>query len=186
MEERNIIVLDVETTGFISDYNKIIEIAAVVFTPEGKLINRFHEFVNPMKKIPKRIVELTGITDQKVRYCRPEKSVLLDFEEFMVDNGVKVVMAYNGKTFDLPFLKNRYKNNYMKWNETYAIYDPLMYVRRLRKKGVLDIPNARQPTVAKFFGIDYVAHTALEDTEALFKIYKKLEVMLDESERIPA
>ena len=63
---KKVIFFDLETTGFSSKNDKIIEIGAVKIR-EGKVIDRFSEFVNPEINIPYKIIELTGITDDMVK-----------------------------------------------------------------------------------------------------------------------
>jgi DNA polymerase III epsilon subunit-like protein len=50
----------------------------------------------------------------------------------------------------------------------------LTLARRLSKEGKIEVPNHKQPTLANFYGIDYRAHSAIEDVKALIKIYEKM------------
>jgi len=55
-------IIDIETTGGNSKTDKITEIAIVVF--DGKnIINQYSTLINPERKIPKFITEITGIDD---------------------------------------------------------------------------------------------------------------------------
>ena len=51
------VVFDLETTGFSSKNDKIIEIGAVKIK-KGLVVDRFSEFVNPEMRIPYNITEL--------------------------------------------------------------------------------------------------------------------------------
>ena len=75
------VVFDIETTGFSSVKNKIIEIGAVR-VEEGKIVSRFSEFVNPKVPIPFKIEQLTGINDQMVMEAPEISEVLPRFLEF--------------------------------------------------------------------------------------------------------
>ena len=60
------VVFDIETTGLDKNKCKIIEIGAVKIL-NGEIIDRWSSFVNPNTSIPKKITELTSITDSMVR-----------------------------------------------------------------------------------------------------------------------
>ncbi len=59
------VVFDIETTGFSSSRNRIIEIGAVKVI-DGKIKDKFSAFVNPDVPIPFEIEQLTGINDSMV------------------------------------------------------------------------------------------------------------------------
>ena len=64
------VVFDIETTGFSAMKDKIIEIGAVR-VEDGKITDRFSQFVNPQIPIPFRIQQLTSINDLLlIRSCR--------------------------------------------------------------------------------------------------------------------
>ena len=59
------ISIDVETTGLDSKNDKIIEISAVKFS-NNKVVDKFTKLINPEKKIPSFIQNLTGIKNEHV------------------------------------------------------------------------------------------------------------------------
>ncbi len=153
-----------------------MEIAAIVYdTDTNEEIDSFHEYIKPNKRIPAAVVELTGITDAKVANCRTEVQVLMDFAEWFTLCGAAKVVGHNCKAFDLSFLAARcekYKIHFAT-NEM-EIVDTLTLARQLNKEGKIDTENCKQPTLAEFFGIEYEAHSAIEDVRALIKIYAKM------------
>ena len=60
------VVLDLEMTGLSAKTDQIIEIGAIKIK-DNVVVDSFGGLVNPSSKIPTRVVELTGITDDMVR-----------------------------------------------------------------------------------------------------------------------
>jgi len=52
--------------------------------------------------------------------------------------------------------------------------DTLKIARQLSKEGKIKVANHKQTTIAKFYNIDYIAHSAIEDVLANMKIYNKM------------
>lgn len=116
------VVLDIETVGFkpivSGDECKkgIIEIAAVKLK-NGMIIDKFHSFVNPDQKIPKKITELTGITDEDVKYAPKTNTALWAFSVFVED---AVLVAHNAQ-FDIEtWLKPLMDERFIKFNNEYV------------------------------------------------------------------
>lgn len=79
------VCLDIETTGLSPKKGaKIIEIGAVKII-NGKLKDKFSVLINPEQKIPKKIEELTGITNDDVKDKDVYGKVLPKFYEFIGD-----------------------------------------------------------------------------------------------------
>ncbi|MBP3678237.1 MAG: PHP domain-containing protein, partial [Agathobacter sp.] len=85
------VVFDIETTGFSPDVNHIIEIGAVK-VENGKIVDRFSSFVNPLVPIPYRIEELTHINDNMVIDAPTIDVVLPQFLTFCEGS---VMVAHN-------------------------------------------------------------------------------------------
>ena len=94
------VVFDTETTGFnAGGIDQMIEIGAVKLH-NGAIIDRFDELIDPKRPIPKKISELTNITDEMVRGKDSEEEVTKRFLEFVGD---LPLVAHNAK-FDINFL----------------------------------------------------------------------------------
>ena len=96
------IVIDLETTGLKPEHDEIIEIAAIKHT-KGKINNQFIQaLVKPKKKIPTKITEITGITQEMIdRDAEPMEEVFPNLLEFIGD--LRLV-AFNAE-FDIAFLQ---------------------------------------------------------------------------------
>ena len=168
--------LDIETTGFSREWNEIIELAAVLYDDQKKeMIDSFHMYARPVKGIPSNITELTGITNEQVANCGPEWDMLLDFCEWYDNHTAEQIIGHNCKTFDLQFIKAKCDKYKLNWKgENIEVIDTLSYARQLKKKGLLNTENLKQPTIGAYFGIHYEAHSALADVRALISIYNKM------------
>ena len=95
------VAFDLETTGLDPENDRIIEIGAVKMC-DGKEISRYQTFVQPHRELERKIVELTGITDEMLRDAPDIETVLPEFVEFIGDCPL---VAHNAK-FDTAFLRN--------------------------------------------------------------------------------
>lgn len=96
------VVFDLETTGFSSVKNNIIEIGAVRIE-HGEIVDKFSTFVNPKEPIPYRITQLTSITDEMVQDAPFISEIMPKFLEFAKD---AIFVAHNAK-FDMGFIKEK-------------------------------------------------------------------------------
>ncbi|MFA5602135.1 MAG: PolC-type DNA polymerase III [Bacilli bacterium] len=99
------VVFDFETTGFnAGGGDSIIEIGAVKIC-NGEIIDRFSKLINPGRELPKKITEITGITNKDLKGKDSEEVVLKSFIEWAGDSPM---VAHNAK-FDASFLEMGYK-----------------------------------------------------------------------------
>jgi DNA polymerase-3 subunit alpha (Gram-positive type) len=94
-----IVAFDLETTGLSSLTEQITEIGAVIFK-NGTVQDKFQCFVNPGKPLSQKIVDLTGITDDKLKDAPPLSEILPEFIKFC---GKRPLCAHNAD-FDMGFL----------------------------------------------------------------------------------
>jgi DNA polymerase III alpha subunit (gram-positive type) len=99
----NLVIFDLETTGFSPRYHEIIQIAAIRMR-HGEIVaaDRFETFVRPERDIPDEITELTGITDRDVANAPEAPKALMALSRFVGDD---TLIAHNGRRFDLPFVR---------------------------------------------------------------------------------
>lgn len=101
--------------------------------------------------------------------------MLVDFLSWLRQYNPDLIVGHNCKTFDLRFLRDRSQYYDLPFKEPTNICDTLVLSRQLNKQGKISVENCKQTTIADYFGIKYTAHSALEDTAALGKIYFKLK-----------
>ena len=98
--DQEFVAFDLETTGLSSTADEIIEIGAVVIK-NGREVDRFQTFVDPGRKLEKKIVELTGITDAMLEGAPKIEQALPEFVRFVGD---RVLVAHNSD-FDTGFIR---------------------------------------------------------------------------------
>ncbi len=93
------ISFDLETTGFISGVDRIVEIGAVRFI-NGVPDAIFATLVNPQRDIPEAASRVNGITNDMVADKPTVEKLLAPFAEFCGDD---IIVAHNAP-FDFQFL----------------------------------------------------------------------------------
>src|SRR5690625_3609549 len=173
LDETTYVVFDVETTGLSSVYDTIIELAAVK-VKNGEIIDRFERFANPHRPLPKKIIEITNITDDMLKDAPEVDDVLKDFHEWV---GESVFVAHNA-SFDIGFLNLGYeKINYDRVNN--VVIDTLELARFLYP----NLRNHRLNTLCKHLDVELTKHhRAIYDAEATGNVFLKMIAELHEKE----
>ena len=155
----DLVVVDVETTGWLADSASITEIGAVRLASDQPA-REFSALVNPGTPIPPAITALTGITDHMVAAAPPIGDVLPRFIEFARDS---VIVAHNAP-FDLGFLTAACAANGIDWPPS-AVIDTAVLARLLLTPGA--VPDHKLTTLAGYFGTGTdPCHRALADAKA--------------------
>ena len=170
LTESTFVVFDIETTGFSPLKNRIIEIGAVK-VQNGKIIDRFSEFVNPEVPIPFRIEKLTSITDEMVMQAPTRDEIIPKFLAFCQD----CVLVGHNVSFDMSFINQNCKE--MGIEKEFTSVDTLGISRvffPLQAKHTLD-------AVAKTLNISLEHHhRAVDDAECTALIFLKFVPMMQE------
>ena len=162
------IVFDYETTGFSPVNDRITEIGAVLVR-NGEILDTFSSFVNPHKPIPKKVVELTGITDEMVASAPDETEIMPKFLEFC---GNRLMVAHNAP-FDISFTRAAAERVGLPFN------NPSLDTVPMSRALLTDIKNHKLDTVAEALGLgDFNHHRAVDDSTVLAMIFVKLMKML--------
>ena len=144
---------------------RITEIGAVKIK-NGEIADSFSTYVNPLRPISKKSTELTGITDEIVKYAPTEKQALEMFYSFCGD--CDVLVAHNA-AFDTSFIRAAAARSGLPYEFTSVDTVPLCRIF------YPDLKNYKLDTVASHIGIeDFKHHRALDDAKALAAIFTRL------------
>lgn len=164
------VVFDLETTGFSSIKDKIIEIGAVK-VENGKITDRFSTFVNPKIPIPFEITKLTSITDEMVMKAPDIETVLPDFLAFV---GNATLVAHNA-AFDVGFIEQncRYQDITPDFTSVDTVAMARILLPTLAKYKLNVVANALHISLENH-------HRAVDDAGATAEIFVKFVEMLYE------
>ncbi|MBR3861263.1 MAG: PolC-type DNA polymerase III [Oscillospiraceae bacterium] len=164
------VAFDIETTGLRSDADRMTEIGAVVFGPEG-IGKRFNTFVDPGRPVPAEIVRLTGITDEMLQGAPDEASALNAFLDFCGD---RPIVAHNAD-FDTGFMAAAARRHGIAFQPVYL--DTLVLAQTL-------LPHLRRhklDTVNDALSLPrFRHHRASDDALVVARIMQKFLPMLRE------
>lgn len=168
----DVVVVDVETTGWLADSAAITEIGAVRLAG-GRPAVEFSALVNPQMPIPAEITSLTGITDEMVRDQPAIGQVLPRFLEFAQGS---MIAAHNAP-FDLGFLTAACAANDLTWPPC-AVIDTAILARLILPPG--EVADHRLTTLATHFGTcSGPSHRALADAKATAGVLASLLARVD-------
>ena len=164
------VVFDLETTGFSSSYDRIIEIGAVKVS-NGAVIDSFSTFINPEIKIPYKITELTGISNDMVKDSETIQQVLPRFINFI--NG-SILVAHNAN-FDTSFIRKSCSDLGIEFK--YAVMDTVPLAKFLFP----ELSKYKLNVIAKHLDISLENHhRAVDDAKATCEILIKCFNLLKE------
>ena len=161
---KSYIAFDLETTGLSPQEHEIIEIGALKVR-EGKVVDRFMEFVHPDKPITPMITNITHITNDMVAGARSCPEVIHDFLSFCEDD---VLIGHN-VMFDYSFVKCSAVREGLAF-EKMGI-DTLKIARKVHK----DFESKSLSALCDYYHIENpAAHRAYYDALATAKLYQTL------------
>lgn len=169
---KSYIAFDVETTGLSPLENEIIEIGALKVR-QGKVAERFIEFIKPRTPISPSITSLTGITNEMVADARSRCDVVSDFLDFCEDD---ILIGHN-VSFDYNFMKCSAAADGMPF-EKMGI-DTLNIARKVLQ----DLESKSLGSLCEYYHIENrSAHRAYHDALATAKLYQTLAHYFEEKE----
>lgn len=163
------IVLDTETTGINpADGHRIIEIGCVELENRRLTGRRFHEYINPQRKVDEDAVRVHGLDN----HFLDDKPLFAEIVEPFLDFVRGAELVIHNAPFDMGFLNhelNLWQADYGKLERECGVLDTLTLARQHHpgQKNNLD-------ALCKRYGIDNSArdlHGALLDAEILAEVY---------------
>jgi DNA polymerase III subunit epsilon len=145
---------DLETTGFISGVDRIVEIGAVRFV-NGEVEGVFSTLVDPGMDIPAGASKVNGITNDMVRGKPTIERLLEPFAEFCADD---IMVAHNA-AFDFQFLAVD-----ITAHEAHAPRGVVLDTCTMARKIIPGLPNYKLGTLVQHLAIPSTQfHRAEED-----------------------
>ena len=160
--DRNVVVLDTETTGFSQNHDELIQIAAARLEC-GQITDWFVTFVNPGKPIPEEVARLTDIHDADVADAPSPDEARAKLVEFVGD---ATLVAHNA-AFDRGFTSKTPAGHSLLNNLWIDSLDvSRIALPRLKSHRLIDLVHA--------FDAPISTHRADADVEALCAVYRIL------------
>lgn len=163
---KDYVVIDLETTGLMPDFDEIIEIAALK-VQDGKVTDKFQQLVKPDNEIGSFIEKLTGITNEMLESAPKINEVLPLFDKFVDDS---TVVGHN-VNFDVNFLYDNYMNVLEK-----PFSNNFIDTMRISRKIYPELSHHRLKDIVQHLSIkENGYHRALQDCEYTYKCYQSME-----------
>lgn len=165
---KEVVSIDLETTGLDVNTCKIIEIGAVKYNLKTRETETFHNLIK-VDSIPKHITALTGI-DRNTLECEAAEDEKIALASLLAFCGHEsLLIGHNINRFDLPILNFALRKNRLKPLSSTRAWDTLS---RFRK----DHPGRKASLreVCNFYGLEHVEnHRALGDAQSTLRVFKK-------------
>lgn len=168
------LALDVETTGLKTDEDRIIELGFAAFV-DGRLVGVETHLIQPDRRIPRQIQELTGITPQMLERAPRFRAVAERVAAWL--RRAPMVVAHN-LSFDKRFVRAELERVGLRWP---ADLEEVCTVREAKQNtgwGLLETPGGKHKLglVAEALGIEVKeAHRAGDDARVCGEVLLELD-----------
>ncbi len=170
MTTESLAIVDVETTGGTSTYDRIIEIG-ILRIENGKVVKTLDMLINPQTHVSPFIENLTGINAALLEDAPTFHELKDEIYDILKD---AIFVAHNSR-FDYSFIKNEFKRQNVSYRSKQLCTVKLSRLLFPRfKRHSLD-------NIIERFGIDCDArHRAFSDAKVVWEFLQKVPVMVDE------
>jgi DNA polymerase-3 subunit epsilon len=167
--DRDLVCLDLETTGGNPAWHRIIEIGAVQIDRDG-VSREWSTLVNPGTRIPPAITAFTGITEQMVAHAPAFEDV---HRELLSRLAGRVFVAHNAR-FDYGFIRAELARLDRRWSA------PVLCTVKLSRRLYPREPRHNLDAVIARHGLECTArHRALGDARVLCDLLAVLRRAID-------
>jgi DNA polymerase-3 subunit epsilon len=166
LEEAELVVFDLETTGLSAQTSRICELGAVRVRAL-ELVDRFQSLVDPGVPLPQTVARLTGLDERQLRGAPRVGTVVGRFLAFA---GAAPLVAHNAR-FDQSFLDRQLGRR-----ESRRLAEPPLCTAALARRLLAGrAKRVSLAALAQFFGVSTApCHRALPDAEATAEILIRL------------
>ena len=163
--------LDVETTG-LSSSRRVVEVAIVISTPAGEIVDRYETTINPQRPVGQS-ESIHGLSDLELGEAPTFKEVAADVLQLIEGN---VVIAHN-LPFDWTTLADEFERCGVQFPSISGWCTSRLASTAMGRGSVT--AHVRLSDACQFFGIENKSpHTAMGDAEATHKLFEVVQSLL--------
>ena len=170
------VVLDLETTGLNCAYNRIIEFGAVR-VENGIVTEEIDILINPECPLPKKIVEITGISDKMLENQPTIKEALPRIVDFIGD----AILVTHNADFDFSFIQHALRREGKE-----ELKNPVIDTLSLSRYLFSESKSHRLGSLCRNMEVVYnedEAHRANYDARVLNDVWQPMLVLLTKTNR---
>ncbi len=172
LKDATFVVFDIETTGFSTEFDDVIEIGAVK-VKNGIVLDTFSEIIDPQRPISNKIKELTNITDDMIQGSRKIKEVLPEFLTFCGD----CILVAQNASFDIGHIYENIKRLGLDKKE-YPVIDTMQLARNFYFN---ELKFFNLKALCKLFKVKQESHhRADDDARVTSEIFMQMLTRLQE------
>jgi DNA polymerase-3 subunit epsilon len=176
MNNLDLAIVDVETTGTSPGYDRIIEVG-VLKVKGGSVVDRFSTLVDPERSIPYHIESLTGITNKDLSGA----PTFSDIKERLIQLLEGCVLVAHNARFDYGFLRNEFGREGIDFSARC-----LCTARLSRKLFPQERRHGLDSIIRRFGIVCQNRHRALDDAQVLWEFLYLLKERVDDSRLMAA
>jgi DNA polymerase III subunit epsilon len=173
LSDRQFTVVDLETTGGVSDRSRAIEICVIHANRKDGVVAQYTDLIDPQVLVPQDIVRFTGISQAMVDSGVPSENLWLDY----LDRLNQGVFTAHNLSFDYKFVQMEYRRlgvNFVRPPEAQlcTVILSRLLLPHLKSRSLPNLVKHYKFKVGK-------SHRAAADTLACWYLLEKLFELLE-------